>query len=41
MMGGRASRAEAILAENGYDQPIEIGGIIEWKEKGHAVVQPE
>lgn len=40
MRGGRASRAEELLRENGYEAPIETGGILEWKEKGHPVVQP-
>jgi rhodanese-related sulfurtransferase len=40
MSGGRASRAAALLRENGYDQPIEFGGITAWKEAGYPVVQP-
>lgn len=41
MRGGRASRAAATLRENGYTQPIEYGGITEWKEAGYEVAQPE
>lgn len=40
MRGGRASRGAALLRENGYVEPIEIGGITEWKEKGQPTVQP-
>jgi len=38
--GGRASRAAALLRENGYSEPIEYGGISAWKEKGYAVAYP-
>ena len=38
--GGRASRAAAVLRENGYTEPIEYGGISAWKEKGYAVAHP-
>ena len=41
MRGGRAGRAAEILREHGYDQPIEYGGITEWKEAGNPVVQPK
>ena len=34
-------RAAEILREHGYDQPIEYGGITEWKEAGNPVVQPK
>jgi adenylyltransferase/sulfurtransferase len=37
---GRASRAAALLRENGYTEPIEYGGITAWKEKGYAVAYP-
>lgn len=40
-MGGRASRAAAVLRENGYTEPIEYGGITAWKEKGYDVAFPE
>ncbi len=40
MRGGRASRAAELLLSNGYEQPIEFGGITAWKEAGNAVVQP-
>ena len=40
MRGGRASRAAALLKENGYSDTIEFGGILDWKEKGHPVTQP-
>jgi adenylyltransferase/sulfurtransferase len=40
-MGGRASRAAAVLRENGYTEPIEYGGISAWKEKGYEVAYPE
>ena len=40
MRGGRASRGATLLRENGYVEPIEIGGITEWKEKGLPTVQP-
>jgi rhodanese-related sulfurtransferase len=39
-VGGRASRAAALLRENGYTQPIEYGGIVAWKDKGYAVAYP-
>ena len=29
------------LRNNGYDQPIESGGITAWKEAGYEVVQPK
>jgi adenylyltransferase/sulfurtransferase len=38
--GGRASRAAAMLRENGYTEPIEYGGIEAWKEKGYPVARP-
>jgi adenylyltransferase/sulfurtransferase len=41
MAGGRASRAAELLRSNGYDQPIESGGITAWKEAGYEVVQPK
>ena len=41
MRGGRASRAADLLRSNGYDQPIESGGITAWKEAGYEVVQPK
>jgi rhodanese-related sulfurtransferase len=40
-VGGRASRAAALLRENGYTEPIEYGGISAWKEKGYDVAYPE
>ena len=40
MRGGRASRAAETLRSNGYEQPIEYGGITAWKEAGNEVVQP-
>jgi rhodanese-related sulfurtransferase len=39
-VGGRASRAAALLRENGYTEPIEYGGITAWKEKGYEVAYP-
>jgi rhodanese-related sulfurtransferase len=39
-VGGRASRAAALLRKNGYTEPIEYGGITAWKEKGYAVAYP-
>jgi adenylyltransferase/sulfurtransferase len=41
MRGGRASRAAETLRSNGYDQPIESGGITAWKEAGYEVVPPK
>ena len=41
MRGGRASRAAELLRANGYEQPIESGGITAWKEAGYEVVQPK
>lgn len=41
MRGSRGSRAAELLRSNGYDQPIESGGITAWKEAGYEVVQPE
>jgi rhodanese-related sulfurtransferase len=38
--GGRASRAAELLRERGYTEPLEYGGILEWKEKGYPVVYP-
>lgn len=40
-VGGRASRAAALLRENGYTEPIEYGGITAWKEKGYDVAYPK
>lgn len=40
-VGGRASRAAAMLRKNGYTGPIEYGGITAWKEKGYEVAYPE
>jgi rhodanese-related sulfurtransferase len=40
MRGGRAERASELLQKNGH-QGVQHGGIIEWKEKGYPVVQPE
>ena len=41
MKGGRASRAAELLRANGYEQPIESGGITAWKDAGYEVVQPK
>jgi hypothetical protein len=38
--GGRAERASELLQKNGH-QGVQHGGIIEWKEKGYPVVQPQ
>jgi rhodanese-related sulfurtransferase len=40
MRGGRAERASELLQKDGH-QGVQHGGIIEWKEKGYPVVQPE
>lgn len=38
MRGGRAGRAAEALRAAGYTQPIEYGGITEWKEAGNETV---
>lgn len=37
--GGRAGRAEGILEDNGYENVVNIGGLVDWEAAGGEVVR--